>query len=170
MRIWKTMNFTFFKCVSEISKAFRLLSMDELFSGHRVLQKIVMTRNRFLSTLRYIRFSPPDLVRQDAPLTRLHIFMARIYDISYINGTDHVSFSEEIFVFLAQILLNNHCSSLRVKITFFWYLDRYPVTRHLIVIFITYFPNISNGTVLFLYNSNDRHGHASHPVVYQCDL
>ncbi|KAG5869420.1 hypothetical protein JTB14_034655 [Gonioctena quinquepunctata] len=50
-------------------------STDILCRGPRVFHETVMSRNRFLSILKFIRFPPPN---QSAPLTRLGVFMARI--------------------------------------------------------------------------------------------
>lgn len=53
-------------------------STDNLCTGPPVFHKSVMSRNRFLSILKFIRFSSPDLYKPSAPLTRLGIFMALI--------------------------------------------------------------------------------------------
>ncbi|KAG5890939.1 hypothetical protein JTB14_019877 [Gonioctena quinquepunctata] len=101
---WKTL-YVFFSLnlLTELVKCPQLSdywSTDILCSGPRVFHKMVKSRNRFLSILKFIRFSLPDLVRQGAPLTRLGVFMARIRE----NGMNVVDVGP-VFAIDEQLML-----------------------------------------------------------------
>lgn len=53
-------------------------SRDDVCTGPPVFHKSVMSRNRYLSILKFLRFSPPELAKRNAPLSRLGVFMALI--------------------------------------------------------------------------------------------
>lgn len=53
-------------------------SNNILCAGPKVFNKTIMSRNRYLSILKFIRFSPPEAARKNAPLTRLGIYLSMI--------------------------------------------------------------------------------------------
>ncbi|CAH1967068.1 unnamed protein product [Acanthoscelides obtectus] len=55
-------------------------SNNILCAGPKVFNKSIMSRNRYLSILKFIRFSPPEAARNNAPLSRLGIYMSMLKD------------------------------------------------------------------------------------------
>ncbi|CAH1987778.1 unnamed protein product [Acanthoscelides obtectus] len=55
-------------------------SNNILCAGPKVFNKSLMSRNRYLSILKFIRFSPPEAARNNAPLSRLGIYMSMLKD------------------------------------------------------------------------------------------
>ncbi|CAH1995993.1 unnamed protein product [Acanthoscelides obtectus] len=83
-------------------------SNNILCAGPKVFNKSIMSRNRYLSILKFIRFSPPEAARNNAPLSRLEIYMSMLKD----NCKTLVDPGP---VFAREVILDNWYTSVRLS-------------------------------------------------------
>ncbi|XP_045109149.1 piggyBac transposable element-derived protein 4-like [Portunus trituberculatus] len=90
---------------------------DWVMSGPPVFCKEIMSRDRFFSILKFLRFSPPENVKKDDPRTRIEPFLSLLREKckAVISPGKHVAVDEALVIWNGRLGFRQYIKTKRAK-------------------------------------------------------